>query len=235
MSQSREEDPKEITHEDVIDGIIVLLQEAGACPGNSRPVDWDVFLRLSELVHRTYEVPSTTFTPLMRRLLFALGAVTTPDYVVGVGTYVGYTFSWLLRDRSDREGGPFVKRAVGIDINKEANAVARQNCSALGHRDRLSFVGSDGASALNRFNGSVDLLYIDLDNEIKGKSEYRNVLEAAMPHLRPHAMILAHDPCVEAFSEDFERYHNFIRESGKFHGAWVFPVDACGLSVAVLH
>jgi predicted O-methyltransferase YrrM len=79
----------------------------------------------------------------------------------------------------------------------------------------------------------IDLLYLDLDDPLTGKADYRRVLAAASPRLRPGSLILAHDPCVATFERDFEAYHELVHESGLFSDCWVFPVDDCGLSVAV--
>ena len=60
------------------------------------------------------------------------------------------------------------------------------------------------------------------------------MLEAAIPRLRPGALILAHDPCVPVFQQDFADYDRFVTGSGLFWGPWVLRVDSCGLSVAVV-
>jgi predicted O-methyltransferase YrrM len=222
-----------LTYEGIADAVVAVLRRGGALPPGGGPAPWDSFLRLSDLVHDTYEVPSTTFTPVMRRLLFAVGFAARPGHVVGVGTYVGYTFSWLLRDRSDPGSGPFWETAVGIDTDAAANNLARRNCAALGHGDRLAFLDADGAAAVAASAGPIDLLYLDVDDPRAGKAAYRDVLAAAVPRLRPGCLVLAHDPCVPAFAPAFAGYHAFVRESGRFGDLWVLPVDVCGLSVTV--
>jgi len=169
----------------------------------------------------------------MRRLLFALGLAARPHNVVGVGTYVGYTFSWLLRDRSDTEAAPFFDAAVGIDVDSQANILARRNCAVLDHGVRLGFMDADGVVAVASLEKPIDLLYLDLDDPPRGKAAYQRVLQAAYPRLQPGALVLAHDPCVKAFEQDFAAYHYYVRESGLFSGPWILPVDVCGLSVAV--
>lgn len=217
----------------IVEYVLALLRRTGNLPHEPLSVPWSAFLRLSDLIHETYEVPSTTCTPMMRRLLFALGYAAHPTNLVGVGTYVGYTFSWLLRNRSDPEAAPYFEMAVGIDPDAEANALARRNCAILGHGVRLAFTDAEGVAAVTDFKQGIDLLYIDLDDSLTGKADYWRVLDAASPHLRSGALILAHDACVEKFASDFVLYHQFVQTSGLFYGPWVFPVDTCGLSVAV--
>lgn len=222
------------TYEEVVELILEVLSEAGAVPRWNRRIPWDAFLRMSDLVHEHFSIPSTTFTPMMRRLLFALGYAAQPTSVVGVGTYVGYTFSWLVRHRDDPEAGQFPARAFGIDVDSEANAVARRNCARLGHRHRLSFLDADGTTALGRMHRPIDLLYIDVDDQVTRKAGYVPVLEAALPLLAPGALVVAHDICVPAFADDFERYHDFVRRSPHFRQYWLLPIDPCGVSVGLV-
>lgn len=223
----------DLTFEDIIERLLGLLRRADSLPAAVSPTPWDSFLRLSDLIHNTYEVPSTTFTPIMRRLLFALAYASQPQTIVGVGTYVGYTFSWLLRDRSD-DAAPCWEMAVGIDVDSSANALARRNCNQLGHGQRLRFMDTDGEAAIANSDWMIDLLYLDLDDPATGKSGYSKVIQASLAHLRPGAIVLAHDPCVPAFRQDFESYNKLVNSCGRFRHSWTFPVDACGLSVAVV-
>ena len=224
----------DLTYEDIIDDLLDLFRQTDSIPTAVSPTPWDSFLRLSELIHNTYEVPSTTFTPVMRRLLFALGYASRARNIVGVGTYVGYTFSWLLRDRTDPETAPYCEMAVGIDIDSSANALARRNCDRLGHGQRLTFIDSDGEVAIANSDWTIDLLYLDIDDAVTGKSGYKRILEVALDHLLPGAIVLAHDPCVPAFREDFDSYNAFVNACEMFSHSWILPVDACGLAVAVV-
>jgi predicted O-methyltransferase YrrM len=220
------------TYEDVVAQALRLLVRTGALRGPCE-VPWDAFYRLSDVIHDVYDVPATSFTPIMRRLVFALGFAIAPRHVVGVGTYVGYTFSWLLRDRQDRAGQPFCASACGVDIDPNATLLARRNCASLNHGKRLRFICADGRAALARWRRPIDLLYLDLDDVRAGKGGYLDSLASASPALCPGAVVLAHDPCLPRFDEDFRTYHQYIKDTKRFTGPWILPVDACGLSIAV--
>ena len=225
-----------MTYEEIVDTVVEGLRRANVVRADAGPIPWDAFVRLSDLIHDHYVVPGTTFTPMMRRLLFGLGYAARPETIVGVGTHVGYTFSWLLRNRLDEEcmaAGPW-QRAIGIDLDAGANTMARRNCSVLGHGERLMFLDADGVAGVSSSSEAIDLLYLDLDDPARRKAAYRDVLEAALPRLQPGALVLAHDPCVPLFQQDFAAYDRFVTESGLFGGPWVLRVDSCGLSVAVL-
>lgn len=222
------------TYEEIVDSIVALLRKCGSLPVRPASTPWEAYLRLSHRIHEFYEIPSTTITAVMRRLLFALGFAASPSHVVGVGTFVGYAISWLLRDRSDNEAGPFIHHAMGADVDKCANEVARRNCSILGHGDRLSFADSDGIAIIGRCRFPIDLLYLDLDDPVTGKAGYWRVAEAAMPRLTRGSLVLAHDACLTRFQSDIEAFHGFLARTGRFAGPWVLPIDECGLSVSVV-
>lgn len=224
--------PGNPTFEQVAEHIVWLLWRQRWLSRPPQPPSWDAFLRLSDLIHRQFEVPSTTLTPMMRRLLFALAGAAQPRVIVGVGTYVGYAFSWLLGDRADVDAARLFDHAEGIDVDVEANEVARRNCQVLGHGERLRFHDGDGVAVLAGSKGPIDLLYLDVDAPGTGKRTYLDLLEASQSRLRSGALVLAHDPCVPAFRDDFRFYHAYIEESEAFDGPMVLPVDSCGLSVA---
>jgi predicted O-methyltransferase YrrM len=221
-----------LTYEELVDSIVVALQEGAVLPPQRAPTPWDSFIRLSDLVHANYRVPFTTITPVMRRLLFALGFAARPATIVGVGTFVGYAFTWLLRDRADKASGPHFNFGLGLDIDGEATALATRNCQYLGHREHLRYHTEDGVTAVAALCRPIDLLFLDLDDPVTGKAGYVEVLRAALPRLRPAATVLAHDPCVERFQEDFAHYHEFVESTDAFSDVCVIPLDACGLALA---
>lgn len=222
-----------LTYEEIVDALLASMTAVHALSPPVPPAPWDAFVRLSSTIHQTFTIPSTTFTAIMRRLLFGIGWAARPRRLVGLGTYVGYTFAWLLRDRSDETAAPFLERAVGIDVDPQANALARRNCEILRHGARLSFLDADASETLAAWEDAIDLLYLDLDSPDTGKAGYAEALQAALPHLASGALVLAHDPCVLRFRDDFDAYHDFVSRSGRFSHSWVLPVDVCGLSVAV--
>jgi predicted O-methyltransferase YrrM len=224
------------TYEELIDMVIASLRGRRMLPDGEQSTPWDAFVRLSERIHSSYHVPHTTVTPVMRRLLFALGAAARAAHIVGVGTHVGYAFSWLLGDRRELDRAPLDpwQTALGFDVDTSANVVARRNCAMLGHETRLAFIDGDGVSGLERCQAAIDLLFIDLDHPVTRKAGYRDVLERALPRLSSGALVLAHDSCVPLFQHDFAVYDRFVVESGAFVGPCVLAVDSCGLSVATV-
>lgn len=219
--------------ESLVDSYLAFLSAKGALPTPLPPTPWASFHALRSLVRRTFDVPWTTYSAAMEHMIFGIACAFRPRSVIGVGTFVGYTFAWQLRDRRDTASGPHVRMALGIDTDARANVVARKNCARLGHGERLRFIDGDGVDVINSIAGEIDVLYLDLDSPQSGKGEYLDVLISALPRLSDVALVLAHDSLVPKFEADMAVYHDFIAESGDLLGPWILPIDECGLSVAL--
>lgn len=194
------------------------------------PIDWQNYQILSERISSHFTVPSTSCSALMRQLFFALGYSYNPNRVVAVGTFVGFCISWLL---GIQENSRRLEQADLIDIDLQANIIARENCSILGFGERIKVLDGSGEDITQTWREAVQLLYLDLDDPNMGKIGYRTVLNNVFAMLSPEALIVAHDPCVARFRDDFRKYHDYIVQTEAFHGPWVFPIDACGVSIAV--
>ncbi len=202
----------------------LVSQLAGARPGT---LDWTQFGEL-EAVVREFEIPSTTITPHMSALLWAIARTNTPNVVVGVGAYVGVGLAWLAGlasvPRSPRS-------VVGIDIDMDACAIGRRNLALLGFGDQASISRADGLRYA--WSGApVDLLFIDVDDRERRKADYALVLRAWVHHLAAGALVLAHDACVPGFERDINRWRREVRRLG-LRGPVDLPIDRCGLAVAV--
>lgn len=216
------------TYEGIVDRILDLVYGPLGPESGRVATPWDDFLTLSKRIHNHYEIPSTTMTPIMRRLLFGIGWASAAQSVVGVGTFVGYAFSWLI---GLRQPSGSLRWSVGFDVDGRANVLARRNTRVLNHGKRLQFVTTDGVGGLATIAAPLDLVYLDLDDPRQGKSAYQEVLCVAARKLRTGGLILAHDPCVPKFRRDFQAYHRCAAELGLFADPIVFPVDTCGLSL----
>ncbi len=191
-------------------------------------LDWDRFVALAERI-AAFDTPSTTFTPAMSGLVWALGRQAAPTYAVGVGTYVGHTFAWLTGLAGDNEADA---RFTAVDIDSDATARARLNLGTLGFGDRLEAVCADGCAFLSAGGPAIDCLYLDIDDPETGKAGYLDLLRASLPRLAPGALILAHDVLVPRFEADFVSFLGYIGNSKHLKGPWTLDVDACGLVAA---
>lgn len=206
---------------------IGLLDEAR----NGRP-SWPAFRDLRSKISDQFTVEWTTLSLTMCRLLYAIACCGQPRSIVVLGSHVGFAAAWLIRDRTDSRCGEPVEHFDGIDPDRAANRIARMNCAALGHRDHMTIHDTTGQHYLAAPVGGIDMLLIDIDDPVTRKQAYRGLLDLAAPHLRPSALVLAHDTLVPRFAEDMEAFHQWIDDDPMFDGPWVLPVDDCGLTVA---
>lgn len=189
-------------------------------------IDWPAYESATEVIS-CFEVPQSTISPAMRRLLFSLAYVTRPTVVVGAGTYVGFAFSWLLAGAAPHRS---LLAAHALDIDPEASSIARRNLARLAI-DFVSVEVADAVAWLTANTAPISLLFIDIDSPDRRKAGYLDVLRAAQSSLASGAIVLAHDPCVARFAADFHTYHEYIRASELFRDPVILPIDECGLSV----
>lgn len=220
------------TYEQIIEDLLLQIRHNGGFRLTNQSIDWDEFYRLSEIIHAHFEIPSTTISPFMTRFLFAISHSLCPNKIIGAGTYVGYAFSWLVGRKQEFFANP-INHAVAFDTDKDACEIAIRNLSILGHREKLEIIPQDAVDGIVDNPGIIDLLYIDIDDPFIRKRGYVNVLSAALGKISSGGLVLAHDPCIEVFKEDFDLYHEFINKSNDFVACWVFPVDNCGISIAI--
>ena len=194
-------------------------------------VEWQQYEHLRKIIAGSFVVPGTNCSPLMSKLLFALGQKKNPGMFVGVGSFFGYCVSWLMGLASSRQ----MSIGLLVDPDPVANFHAGRNLANLGYVDSIDVVTARGEELLKHrnFATQIDLLYLDLDDPVHGKRGYADVLNTLFPVLALDAIVIAHDPCVPRFSADFSRYHETIRAHPKLMGPWVIPIDDCGISIAV--
>jgi predicted O-methyltransferase YrrM len=212
--------------EEVADFAVQILKTGGIVGAAAPKADWEAFAKAQHKIE-WFDVPWTTVTSVMRRFFYALSTAAEPERMVGAGTYVGFAFAWLVMGHTRG-----LVEAVGLDIEPQATALARRNCTLLNLGTRLRFEQAEAVGWLAARRNPISLLYIDIDAPGVRKSGYVEVLEAARPSLTPGALVVAHDACVPLFAADFEHFHNLISSDSGFLGPVILPLDECGVSVS---
>ncbi|QND45960.1 hypothetical protein HB780_09615 (plasmid) [Rhizobium lusitanum] len=215
----------------IIDASFAVLTSCGILKGPVSSFEPDLYERAQGRIEPHFEVPQTTISPLMRRFLFHFAHVTRPQFIYGAGTYVGFAFAWLISGRQARDGD---FNARGVDCDEAATIIARRNMLRLEATGALDIRIADALIDLKARRDPIDLLFIDVDAADTRKSLYTDILECAKPLLKSGALILAHDPLVPAFRNDFERFFAYIEEQDCFGPNCVLPLDDCGISATVV-
>jgi len=210
--------------------VLTTAVERGVLPAGE-PLDWERFLAFRATVREHFEVPETSITPLMARVLYGIAALARPRRILGIGTYAGNALVWLVGPGFSRHRLYEGERAVGADPDAEATELARRNLAAIGV-ERVELRSEDGHATPAALGERWDLVLLDADDPVVRKGIYLTLLDAVHPFLSAGGLLLAHDICVPKFRADIERYQTAVRNPERFETTLPLEVDECGLEVS---
>lgn len=219
------------TADEVITTLVQRLAAAGLLPAGSTFAT-EAFHELRSRVRARFQVPETSITPVMARLLFAIGDVTVARRILVTGSYCGNTLVWLA-GRALLDGAPPGWLAVGSDVDDEACGIARSNFDRLNGACPIRIDHRDAFDVLDT-EGQWDLLLLDADCPSTRKGIYLPLLSAARPRLAPRAVVLAHDTALPVFADQLAGYLAAVADRRTFAGSAHLAVDDCGLELSVL-
>jgi predicted O-methyltransferase YrrM len=219
--------------EDAVDRFLLIAAREF---GLSLPVagtSWSAFDRLSTIISEKFRTETTSISPEMSAFLFAISQVSKRDGLVGVGTFQGYAFSWLLQDFFESD---FTKwnYASAIDTSIDCCILAQKNLNYLNYGARLSIINADGLETLRQHQFPISLLYLDIDDPVSRKSGYADLFSSALPNIVSGGLVLAHDCAVDKFSEDFAKLKDRVVSSKLAKGYLELKFDDCGIAIAAI-
>lgn len=194
------------------------------------PPDWERFHAERDRVRASFRVPETTITPLMARVLYGIARGARPRRLLGLGTYAGNALVWLALPGFGPLRTYDGARAVGVDVDGDATALAAANFERLGAQ-RVECVAID-ARDVDTLNEEWDLVLLDIDDPQRRKEPYLELLDRVYPTLAPGALVLAHDVAVPLFREQLEAYGAAVRERDRFAASVTLEIDPCGLEIS---
>jgi len=217
------ENPREQQINDrVADGMLQALVSHGFV-ADHRAENWAAFRDWQALVNARFEVPTSSITTRMARLLYAISRAAQPRTIVCAGSAWGNALVWLA-------GGSPEAECTGLDIDPDASAVAVRNFEAV---DRaVNILVEDARTVADRLP-PVDLLLLDADDAETGKGILVPILESLAPVLHPGSLVLAHDSALPTFARDFVSYRTALVARAAQRTINV-PIDRCGLEVTLL-
>ena len=126
-------------------------------------------------------------------LLCALADVLRARSAVFLGSYYGYWAAWALPALAAHGG-----RAILVDPDPHANAVARRNLARYG--EAVHVVTATGAEFLGTTRDTFDLVVVDAElprshpvRDEAGKGIYRSLLHDVLPRCAPRAHVVCHN------------------------------------------
>src|SRR5687768_10787885 len=125
--------------------------------------------------------------------LEALVAERQPRLAVEIGVMTGYATIRIARNLDDGA------KVVGFEISDELSKRAQKNIERAGFADRAEVRRGDAHEELDKFQGEVDLVFLDAE-----RGQYLNYLRKLEPRLAPGAIIIASG--AGAASDRLQRY-----------------------------
>ncbi|MET7472985.1 class I SAM-dependent methyltransferase [Streptomyces sp. NPDC005648] len=213
------------------DRMLDHCRERGVLPPAPQGL-WQGYHRLRSRLYETVTIPDTHLTPLAARLLYGIAVARRPRRLAVLGCYAGNLLSWVAGPGFAPQACYPGIRAVGLDVDAAAVALAERNLRSAGYAPGAVAVCAD-AYAADDFTaqGPWDLVLIDVDEPGARKAGYHRVLERWAPHLAPGAVVVAHDVRHPAFADDLAGYAGHARGQGAV-ATTTLPVDVCGLEVS---
>jgi predicted O-methyltransferase YrrM len=206
--------------------------QAGLLPAGPLP-DWSAFEAFRSQVRGSFQVPETSITPLIARVLYGISALARPARILGVGTYAGNALVWLVGPGFGARAVYPGERAVGVDVDAQATELALRNFRSLGTDSRVQLLCEDGHTIPARLESLWDLILLDADDGVTGKRIYLSLLEAVYAWLRTGGLLLAHDICVPKFRDALATYQAAVRSPDRFRASLSLEVDSCGLEISL--
>ncbi len=117
---------------------------------------------------------------LVGRLLETLVHGARPRLVLEIGTFSGGSALWMAGAL------PAGARLVTCEVDPERAAFARGHIAAAGMDDRIEVVVGPALETLAGLPGPFDLVFVDAD-----KTGYPAYLDAVLPKLAPHGLVVA--------------------------------------------
>ena len=195
------------------------------------------FGRLRAAVREHFEIPWTSITPPMERLLYAMPAIQRPRVVVAIGIFCGNTLVWNVGAAAGPGACYVADRLLGVEVKQESVDMARKNLAAIG-ADAVDIRCEDGHDTLAALDTPIDLLYLDAtagkdepDPARRGKAIYASLLEAAYDHLADGALVVAHDTIPDWFPKQAQHYLDAVRDPHRFRFSAEVRIDEQGIEV----
>lgn len=173
-----------------------------------------------------FQMPVTTFTPMMLYGLYVLAARSGAAAVAVCGVDSGPAAAALASGAADGSGDAAMLR--GSERDENLAGLARKNLALLElPRPPEVMIGAAMGFLTGFPPGSAGIVFLDSWQE-----DHPALLPAAMDILAPGGLLLIHDPLLKRCQPDMERVTSLAEASDQFDVTLTLPLDELGLWLA---
>ena len=114
------------------------------------------------------------------RLLAILSKMQSPNFVLEIGTYTGYSALALAEGLTEKGN------LLTIDVNEELAPIVNSNILKSEYSDQINYVVGDAMEVIDQIDEQIDLIFIDAD-----KRNYLNYYKKLIDKVSPGGLIIA--------------------------------------------
>ncbi len=161
----------------------------------------DIVLKEIEAIGERSFIPS--IGPVKGKILAEIVKKTKPKRILEVGALYGY--SAILMAKNSPPGVDI----VSVEKNPEHVRIATKNIKRANMAEKITMVGGDGRTELQKLSGSFDLVFLDAE-----KTQYLAYLKAVERNLDKGSVIVADN--VGIFEDQMKDYLEYVRKKGPY-------------------
>jgi predicted O-methyltransferase YrrM len=219
---------------ETIDSILGWLKKKKIVSGESH-FDNGNFDRFRSEVKDNFDIPGTSITPVMERLLYMLSYLKQPRRAIGLGTYCGYALIWAVGAGCGQQNVYTPEKVYGIDIDEHVTERARRNFANIANTEHVELIAEEALQAVERIEGPFDYVYLDVESKEFGKRMYFDLIKLIYKKVQKGGWVLAHDTVAPPFATELEDYLTYVKSVEKFKESISFDIDPYGLELSIKH
>lgn len=215
---------------EVVKKALVAMCNAGILP--HMQYSHEAFHRHRDKVRASFQIPWTAISPRMERLIYAINAIRQPQHMIAAGVFCGFTFICNAGGGTGPGACYEPEDLVGVEIDAEKAKMARSNINNFDTRNKARIVTGDAVDFVRKYDGPIDLLYLDADGgEARGKDIYLDILQAGRDKMPEGSVVLAHNSV--NCRQQLARYLEYVRSQENFRESMNVMLDPDGLEVSL--
>lgn len=199
------------------------------------------FQAVRKKIHTSFQVPWTTFSRPLERLLYCLPSILSLNNILVVGCGWGVAMGFLAAGMENaglsltsKEKGtsPLI---IGVDVDYEIINQANKNIRNLSlYKIQTYCLLGDFCNPFIGKDIKFDLVFLDVDGAetslMQGKKIYNYIVEVIYPYIRYNGFLVTHD--TRWASNQLGAFFAFVRNQHNFKKSSEIRLDIQGIEVS---